>query len=252
MTPGNGLTIPQTGDAVALFLGLYLGHILGDFVFQPGRLVIAKREHFSAAVLHSAIVTACQALALAAVLPRAWPTVVVAGIAHLAVEQLSINARRVPGATGLAVFLLDQGLHIVSLAVIAAVAGIAVEATIGVWPSSLAVLGAVCGITTVAFGGSILVFEVQVLRARPEGEADPILRLDAARIYGIAERGSALAAALLLPVPLLGALAFVPRVVHAVAGKRADRTRQYVAVAVGGGLTLVAWALVASLIRLAH
>lgn len=242
--------IPQTGDAVALFLGLYLGHILGDFVFQPGRLVIAKREHFAAAALHSAIVTACQTLVLAAVLGRAWPTIALAGLAHLGVEQLSINARRAPNATSLAVFGLDQGLHVVSLAVIAALSGLTIEPVLGMWPTSMAVLAAVSGITTAAFGGSILVFEVQMARLQPTGAADPILRLDLPRVYGIAERGGALIAALLLPVPALGALAFVPRMAFALASRRPTRTHHYVAAIVGAGLTLLGWALVTTLITL--
>lgn len=237
---------------MALFLGLYLGHILGDFVFQPGRLVIAKREHFTAAVLHSAIVTACQALVLAAVLDRAWPAVVVAGVAHLGVEQLSINARRAPNATSLAVFLLDQGLHIVSLAVIAALGGIMVEPVLGMWSASLRTLAMTSGVATVAFGGSILVFEVQMAGVRPAEGPDPILRLDFGRVYGIAERGGALGAALLLPVPVLGVLAFAPRIVYAVVNRSQSRSNHYIAVLVGAGLAGVVWALVTSLITLAR
>jgi hypothetical protein len=29
---------------VGLFLDLYIGHLLGDFLFQPGKLVAAKRD----------------------------------------------------------------------------------------------------------------------------------------------------------------------------------------------------------------
>lgn len=231
---------------MALFLGLYLGHILGDFVFQPGRLVIAKREHLTAAVLHTLIVTACTSLSLAAVLPTAWPAVLIAGVAHLGVEQLSIGARRDPSARSLAVFLLDQALHIMSLAVIAMLARISVEPVVALWAVPMATLAALCAVATVAFGGSILVFEVQKATADRDAKARAVLRLDFGRLYGMVERGGALVSALLLPLPPLGALAFVPRVAYAVFSDRGSRNSHFIAAAVGIGLTVVGWGLVSS------
>lgn len=230
---------------MALFLGLYLGHILGDFVFQPGRLVLAKREHQGAAILHSAIVAVCGAIVLAGEIRAVWPAVAIAGITHLGVEQLSIGARRTSDSRGLTVFLLDQGLHVVSLAMIALLSRDAVPAVIGMWPTSLEFLAMVCGVTTVAFAGSILVFEVQSARRDGAG-TDPILRLDGARVYGMAERAIALLIALLAPSPLLGAIAFLPRAVTAALTRKDVRTRHIVAASVGLGLTAIAWVLVTS------
>lgn len=237
---------------MALFLGLYFGHILGDFVFQPGRLVIAKREHQGAAILHSAIVAICSALALGRVLADAWPAVVAAGLVHLAVEQLSIGARRNPEATGLTVFLLDQGLHIVSLAMIATVFDQPIPFVIGAWEISATALAAVCALATVAFGGSILIFEVQLARTERGAGRDPVLGLDVPRIYGMLERASALLAALLLPVPVLGALAFVPRIVYTLARKPESKDRHFAAAAVGFVLSAVAWVLVTSIAGIAR
>lgn len=231
---------------MALFLGLYLGHILGDFVFQPGRLVIAKRERPSAAVLHSAIVTACTALALAGALDRAWTAVVIAGITHLGVEQLSIGARRSPNSTGLTVFLLDQGLHVVSLAMIAMLSGDAVPAVLGLWPTTPEMLAAIGGVMTVAFAGSILIFEVQMSRADRSDGQGPVLGLDLARVYGMVERAAALIAALLLSNPLLGAMAFAPRLGYAAITRSADKAPHLAAAGVGLALTAVAWILVTS------
>ncbi len=78
---------------MALFLRLLLGHILGDFAFQPGRLVRAKRTGFQGQALHAAIVTACTAAALVGDLDAAWPAVLAAGLAHLAIERVSVPAR---------------------------------------------------------------------------------------------------------------------------------------------------------------
>ena len=231
---------------MALFLGLYLGHILGDFVFQPGRLVIAKRERQSAAVFHSAIVTACTALALSGVLEQAWTAVVIAGITHLGVEQLSIGARRNPKATGLTVFVLDQGLHVVSLAMIAMLSGDSVPAVLGVWPTTPEMLATVGGVTTVAFAGSILIFEVQMARADHADGPDPVLGFDLARVYGMVERAAALIAALLLSNPLLGAMAFTPRLGYAVVARSSGRTAQLAAAGVGLVITAMAWILVTS------
>lgn len=229
---------------MAFFLGLYLGHILGDFVFQPGRLVIAKRERPSAAALHSAIVAACTALTLAGVLGRVWPAVALVALMHFGVEQLSIRARRSQNATGLAVFLLDQGLHVTSLAMIALLAGDQTTPVIGIWPSTPEALATLSGLVTVAFAGSILVFEVQLLRGGRDRSADPVLGLDAARVYGMAERAAALAAALVIGNPLLAVAAFAPRLAYAALVRHGDRRAQFGAAGVGLALTAVAWVLV--------
>lgn len=243
--PRYGEAYPQAGDAVALFLGLYLGHVLGDFVFQPGRLVVAKRRDQRAVLLHTAIVTVCTAAVLAASLRDVWPAVLLTGVAHFGVEQMSIGARRTPTTSGLAVFLLDQGLHGVTMALVAAVAHETVPAPIiGVWPVTLATLATVCGLVTVAFGGSILVLEVQ-LGLHEDGGLSPILGLDVARLYGFAERAGALLAAVVLPVPALGALAFVPRIGYAIASPRERRRRQLAAAAAGFTLCALAWMLIA-------
>ena len=230
---------------MALFLGLYLGHVLGDFVFQPGRLVIAKRQHQRAVLLHTGIVTACTATVLASSLRAVWPAVLLTGVAHFGVEQLSIGARRAPETSGLAVFLLDQGLHGLTMALVAAVIlPAAVTPVIGVWPVTLTTLATVCGVLTAAFGGSILVLETQRAVDEDGDGPGPILSLDIARLYGFAERAVALLAAVLLPVPALGALAFVPRVGYALASPPPRRRAQLAAVAAGAALCAVAWALI--------
>jgi hypothetical protein len=230
---------------VALFLGLYLGHVLGDFVFQPGRLVIAKRRHIQAVALHTAIVTASTAAVLAGSLASAWPAVVLTGIAHFAVEYLTIHARRSPSSSNLTVFLLDQALHVVSIAIIATIFHTApVSPVLGPWSTTLAWLATACAAATVAFGGSILVFEVEVALEPPASSDDPILSLDGRRLYGFVERGGALLAALLLPSPLFGLAVFAPRLAYAWIGPSTQRRSQIAALAVGLTACVIAWALV--------
>ncbi|MRS12924.1 MAG: DUF3307 domain-containing protein [Actinobacteria bacterium] len=227
-----------------LFLSLFLGHILGDFVLQPGRLVVAKRRRLQAVLLHTAIVTLCCAAAMASELRQAWLPVLLAGVAHFGVEELTIRARRSPESSNVTVFLLDQGLHVVSMIVIAS-GGLQVTPVIGLWAVSLSTLATVCGVATVAFAGSILIFEIQAAGQNPEHGAEQILRFDAARLYGFAERGGALMAALLAPFPALGAVLFAPRVAYALLSPKAHRREELIAASVGIALCAVAWVLVA-------
>jgi len=231
---------------VALFLALFLGHLLGDFVFQPGRLVVAKRHGFSGMVLHTGIVTFCTAMALLSDIGRLWPALVLAGLAHLGIEYLTIRARRMMEANGLALFLLDQALHIVSLAIIASMMGGSVLPALGPWHVSTATLAATCGLMAAMFLGSILAFEVRVLAlgAGDSGAAGPILRLDAGRVFGFAERGAALAIGLLSPFPALGMLAFAPRAAYALTRPNPDRARQMSDAAVGLIICAVLWLLI--------
>ncbi len=230
---------------MALFLGLYLGHVLGDFVFQPGRLVVAKRQHLQAVVLHTAIVTLCTALVLLGSLGQTWPALALAGGAHFAVEHLTIRARRAPGTSNITVFLLDQALHVVSLAIIAAV---------GPGTPATPVIGDVGG-HSARVGDRVCRRYGRLRRLDPgvrdtggaRGERDrpdPILGFDAARVYGFAERGGALLAALLLPSPLLGLIVFAPRLGYASFGPAERRRSQLAALGVGLAICVVAWTLV--------
>lgn len=238
---------------MALFLGLYLGHVLGDFVFQPGRLVIAKRHGPGGVALHTAIVMACTALVMATSIPRTWPVVVLAGLAHFGVEHMTIGARRTRRTSGLSVFLLDQALHVVSLVLLALAFGTAVPASVLVFETDVRTLAAVAAVATVAFAGSILVFEVELVRRPTEvgTHTESVLKLDGSRVYGMAERAAGLGLALLAPVPLIGALAFAPRMIVALGKPGPARAEQTSAAAVGAGLCAVAWALVALVSRIA-
>lgn len=101
------------------------------------------------------------------------------------ISATSIGARRDPETSGLAVFLLDQGLHGVAMALVTAVAYATVPTpAIILWPVTLATLAIVCGVCTVALGGSILVLEVQRQVVGEGDRPDPIIGLDLARLFG--------------------------------------------------------------------
>jgi len=234
---------------VALFLALFLGHLLGDFVFQPGRLVIAKRHGIQGMLLHTGIVTVCTGVVLLGQLARFWPAVAVSALAHFGIEHLSVRARRIREASGLSLFLLDQALHIVSLAIIATVTGTAGQPMLVTQATSIAVMATSCGVVAVAFLGSILAFEVRVVTLGNDAPPEPILRLDFQRVYGFVERAGALIVSLVSPVPALAVLFFLPRAAYAISLPPAARARQMTDAAVGLVLCTIVWMLVLTLVN---
>jgi len=231
---------------VALFLALLLGHLLGDFVFQPGRLVAAKRHSNRGVLLHTGIVTACTAIVLLGDIARMWPAVLLSGAAHIGIEYLTIRARKMMEASGLELFLLDQALHVVSLVILAVCLGGASRPFIATWPVTITVLAASCGLVAVMFFSSILAFEVRTaaLGAADSTPTGPILGMDAARVFGFAERGIALGIGLVAPIPVLGVVAFVPRVVFALTRSSAGRAQHMSDAAIGLLTCALAWLLI--------
>jgi len=234
---------------VALFLALFLGHLLGDFVFQPGRLVVAKRRGIRGMLLHTGIVTACSVVVLWGQITWLWPAVAITSLAHLGIEHLTVRARRIREASGLSLFLLDQALHIVSLAIIAAIMGAASVPMLATWETSIAVMATVCGIVTVAFLGSILAFEVRVVTLGDNAPSEPILRLDLQRAYGFAERAGALLVGLISPMPGLAILFFLPRAAYALSLPAARRAKHMTDAAVGFVLCAFIWILIVPLLN---
>lgn len=233
---------------MTLFLQTYLGHLLGDFVFQPGRLVVAKRTGLPGMVIHTAIVTLATAIVTLGGLHEAWAPVMLAGVAHFGIEHLTVRARRTTNASGLQLFLLDQALHVVSLILIAFTFGSTIRPMIALWPVQPALLAGVCGLATVAFLGSILSFEVRIASIGST-QSQPILKLDAPRVYGMVERGGALTIALMCSTPTFGLLAFLPRVIYALAGPSWARARHMTDAAVGILLCSAVWICIALIVR---
>ncbi len=227
---------------MGLALDLLIGHMLGDFLLQPGSLVLAKRSRVSALLLHTSIVGAAMASVVWDRLGEYWPAVLLATIAHLLVEPLTVSTYERTRTRGLFTLMLDQTLHVLSI--------VAAVVLTGAWsmdPRASAfgfelrttVLAAWTGALFVSLFGSIFVFEAVNLVA-PEGPGKgEVLRFDAARIAGILERASAYGLALWQPALIW--VPFVPRVVSAVRGGAAVRARRWPAATVGLALCLFAY-----------
>jgi len=230
---------------MTLLLNLYLGHLLGDFVLQPGKLVASKRTGLTGLLVHVGIIGLCTAAILYADIASLWNIVSLAIAAHTAIEVVTIRAREMDQLSGLSVFLIDQSLHIASLAVLVWVAEpyapVESVATFGLNLNATWIAVA-CALVGVAFMGSIIIFEVVNSIGPSEWNRD-ILPFDAARVLGMVERGAALMLAVLVH-PLLIVLPFLPRVVVAFRNQEPERARQMVVATTGLVVCLTTWILV--------
>lgn len=231
-----------------LFLNLLLAHLLGDYVLQPGRLVLAKREGLRGQLLHAAVITVATALTLVGQLRVLWWVVPVVGIAHFSIEPLTIAARERLNARGLFLFAFDQSLHLLSIVVLAWLAGPSASwspvTSFGL-ATTVPALAFVDGVVMVTFLGSILVFETARAALPPDPLDDGILHWSTDRVMGMAERGSALVLAVWV-TPLAMLAPFLPRVVGAVRAAPRRRAIYLVEAATGLLLVLVTYVIVAA------
>lgn len=177
----------------AVFALLAAGHLLADFVFQSGELVRAKLVSRGALRRHAALVTLVQALVVLPFYPDlvGLACVLVIGVTHYFIDMAKIALdRRAPRP--LTWFLLDQGAHLVVLALAASAWGVVAGG-----PS----FGDVRGVTAVAWlvgglafnvnGGSALVSatlaQLRAPRSDRQADDDPGAA-GAGRLIGILER----------------------------------------------------------------
>ncbi len=205
---------------------------------------MAKRDGIAGQLAHVTIVGLVTVLALAGDMPQALPLVVVVTTAHLIIERLTIAARDRLDARGLFVFTVDQSLHALSLvAAVSLLGGWEAPASSTVFgvPLSLASVAALCGLLTVSFGGSILVFETESAAISQPGKRDDILQWNSMRVFGLFERGAAFALGIALsPIAIL--IPFVPRVIFAFVAGGEARARSMVGAAVGLTICVAAYA----------
>jgi hypothetical protein len=230
---------------MGLLLNLYLGHLVGDFVLQPGWLVAAKRRGAPGIVLHGAVIGICTALLLYADLAELIDVVLFATAAHLAIELATIRLRSGTHASGLSVFIVDQALHLVTLVLLVRLVSPWTEVeslrTLG-YELGPATLAALCAFIAVSFMGSIIVMEVVNVWG-PDAARKDILGYDVARVYGMTERGSALALSLLVH-PALMLAPFVPRVARALISSHQTRSSETLTAATGLVVAALGWAFV--------
>jgi len=227
---------------MALLLELYLGHLLGDFVLQPGWLVAAKREGVWGLLLHVAVIGLCTAVILGEIVVHLWNIVLLAMAAHLAIEVITVRIRATSRISGLSVFLIDQGLHVVSLVALVWIASrlmdIETATAFGVTASTPA-LGLACAVVAVAFMGAIVCHEVTNVFG-PDSKRRVILPFDWARVYGMVERTAALLAAVLVN-PAYLVLPFIPRVVYLWGRSADDRAYHMIVAATGLVMVTMGW-----------
>jgi len=238
---------------MSLFLNLYLGHLLGDYVFQPGRLVQAKREGASGLLLHTCIVGLATCAVFVSTLRFDWAAVALVAGMHLVIERLTILTYVRTPTRGLFTLLFDQTLHLLSIALVVWIAGDwTFDSSVVTFGFRLGtpVLAAIDGLLTVALFGSILVFETGNALLKGDGGKGRLLRFDMSRIAGMVERGGALSLAMLW-TPLAGLLAFVPRIVWAATRARDDRARPILEAATGAALCVIVYIAIAIIASLA-
>lgn len=180
--------VPDT--ALILLALLLCGHLLGDFVFQTRRMVEGKRERWGPLWEHAGEITLVQAAVLLPFFPDPdlVPLLVLVAVSHLLIDRLKVVLDRA-APRPVSWFVLDQGLHLAVLVVLAALTGPYLNPSIG--PSAgVAVCRGAALVGVLAFnvnGGSALVSGLLTqLRARDGAEAsDPV---PAGRLIGILER----------------------------------------------------------------
>jgi hypothetical protein len=74
--------------ALFFFLGLMLGHLVGDFVLQPYWLVIAKRNGWRGLFIHVGVVALVTAILVWGSIPNWWVWIIILFIGHLLIDQL--------------------------------------------------------------------------------------------------------------------------------------------------------------------
>lgn len=213
---------------------LLLAHALADFVFQSARVAAAKAQrHPGALALHIGVVAACTAAALGAVTPAALLLTAAIAFAHLVIDIAKTFAR-----AGLGAFLADQGAHLATMIVAAALVPAAWDS--GAWsalPQGPAVMAIAAGvILSVRAGG----FAVGLLM-QPWNDAGLDGLPGAGRTIGYLERGLVFVLILTGEPGGIGLLIAAKSVLRFGAVRDEARLSEYVIV---GTLASFGWAIV--------
>lgn len=185
-----------------MFWTLFLAHLLGDYPLQTDEMARAKR-HWPGLLRHVAVHLLVLLLMAGMASMTIWPYLLALAAAHLAIDALkNANMRRWPGRV-FSMYLLDQGLHIVSLLLaarwIVAETGVMRDRPWMVYAAAYLLATHVWFITERVMAGQ--------RRAGPlageAGEADPAV-VEAGRWRRLGVRALALTVYLLLGRALLG------------------------------------------------
>jgi len=111
-----------------MVLALLLAHLVGDYILQWDRLSRWKSEKVGGVLVHGFIVTVVTLLFTLPFEPRWWPWAILVGVIHTLIDglELPIRYRMTNGKQGtsaLLLFLVDQSLHLVVIAIALVVSG---------------------------------------------------------------------------------------------------------------------------------
>lgn len=98
-----------------LFLKLLLAHVIGDFVLQPSRWVMKRKEHVRFLFLHIGVHILLLCTLFITDLADKWPIIILVSASHLLIDSLKIYLERKWPFKPFQVFFVDQVLHILSL-----------------------------------------------------------------------------------------------------------------------------------------
>jgi hypothetical protein len=167
--------------------------------------------------------------------------------AHLVIERLTIVTYLQTPTRGLFTLLLDQTLHMLSIALIVWVAGgwtLDTQAiTFGIH-LPVAQVAAAAGLLAVTSFGSILAFETDNSLLRGDSAKGRVLRFDLPRCAGMLERGTAFILALVWS-PAGALLVFAPRLVWGATRHHDHRARPILQAITGAALCALAYIAVA-------
>jgi hypothetical protein len=106
---------------MTLFLRLLLGHMIGDYVLQPLRLVLMKRRGWGGILVHVGIVVTVTAILLWPVLGHwwYWLWLLFLFVGHALMDRSRALLLKDLGASSLLHLVVDQVLHVGLLALIA-------------------------------------------------------------------------------------------------------------------------------------
>ena len=217
---------------------LLLAHALADFVLQPRRMALGKRDPLQL-LLHGAIVLITAQLALG---QFTAPPLLALAAAHIAIDAIKAHL----SAPTLAAYLGDQALHLVTIVATATLfpglAATGLWAAHPWWPP-VAALAAGAIIATLAGG-----YAVGFLMARfTDAELPPGLA-DGGRVIGLLERGLIFTLVLVGQPAGIGFLIAAKSILRFESTSRDQRAGEYVII---GTLASFGWALIAAYATLA-
>lgn len=158
------------------WLYLLLAHLIADFVLQPFELVQLKRRPVGL-IIHTSIHALVTAALAAPILTRWWLVIPLLSFVHYWIDALKVAYGPARGPWSLVAFVVDQAVHLGTLALAVLLAGVPLAADrVFVTPALTAVFYYAVPYVAAVFAGAILIYQVALAfqtRAQPETLLSP-------------------------------------------------------------------------------